>query len=114
MPDVEPVVIPTITPLPTSTPQPTITATEIPLATPTLSPLLEDQPVFLAWPLPAYIGMARISQYPNTPWTWHYLGLNEGYQCPPMFGYLADVSSWPYWRDISIDENEDKAQGRSA
>ena len=110
MPDVEPVVIPTITPLPTSTPQPTITATEIPLATPTLSPLLEDQPVFLAWPLPAYIGMARISQYPNTPWTWHYLGLNEGYQCPPMFGYLADVSSWPYWRDISINENEDKAQ----
>jgi murein DD-endopeptidase MepM/ murein hydrolase activator NlpD len=110
VPEVEPVVIPTITPLPSQTPAPTQAATDIPLATPTLSPLLDDQPLFLAWPLPVYIGTARISQYPNTPWTWHYLGLNEGYQCPPMFGYLADVSSWQYWRDISINEEEDKAQ----
>jgi murein DD-endopeptidase MepM/ murein hydrolase activator NlpD len=110
IPEVEPVFIPTITPLPTQPPAPADLPTALPTATETPSPLLQDQPVFLAWPLPAYIGIARISQYPNTPWTWHYLGLNEGYQCPPMFGYLADVSSWPYWRDSSIDETQDMAQ----
>ena len=80
--------------------------------TPTITPQPEigDRPVFLRWPLPASIGLARISQYPNDPWTWHYLGLNEGQQCPPMFGYLLNVDSWVYWRDPSIPEEQDKAQ----
>jgi len=92
------------TPPPTSTieaPTPIVTA---------IPDLSGNRPVFLAWPLPAKIGLARISQYPNSPWTWNYLGLNEGYQCPPMFGYLLNVDSWAYWRDPSIPEEQDKAQ----
>ncbi|MDO9302276.1 MAG: M23 family metallopeptidase, partial [Anaerolineales bacterium] len=57
-----------------------------------------------------HIGLARISQYPNSPWTWNYLGLNSGYQCPPMFGYLLNVDSLVYWRDLSIPEEQDMAQ----
>lgn len=94
-----------------------VSTTDIPGATPetvvpTITPQLEigDRPVFLKWPLPAHIGLARISQYPNNPWTWNYLGLNEGQQCPPMFGYLLNVDSWAYWRDPSIPEEQDKAQ----
>lgn len=90
------------------TPVPIATATIAPTAT--VDPSLLERPPFLAWPLPAYIGTARISQYPNTPWTWHYLGLNEGYQCPPAFGYLLNLDSLPYWRDVSIPEEQDKAQ----
>jgi murein DD-endopeptidase MepM/ murein hydrolase activator NlpD len=96
---------------------PGISATDPPsstpeVVTPTITPQLEvgDRPVFLMWPLPAYIGLARISQYPNSPWTWNHLGLNEGQQCPPMFGYLLNVDSWAYWRDPSIPEEQDKAQ----
>ncbi|HNC08857.1 MAG TPA: M23 family metallopeptidase [Anaerolineales bacterium] len=85
-------------------------ATEIMIPTFTPQPEVGDRPVFLMWPLPAYIGLARISQYPNSPWTWNYLGLNAGQQCPPMFGYLLNVDSWPYWRDPSIPEDQDKAQ----
>ncbi|MBI9049150.1 MAG: M23 family metallopeptidase [Anaerolineaceae bacterium] len=105
----ERVIIPTNQDNDISEPSATAIVTSEPIQTPTPSPLLLDQPVFLAWPLPANIGTPRISQYPNTPWTWNYLGLNPGYQCPPMFGYLADVSSWPYWRDVNILEDEDKA-----
>lgn len=90
------------TPIPTST-------IEIPFPTATATPDLSgDRPVFLEWPLPARIGLARISQYPNTQWTWNYLGLNEGYQCPPMFGYLE--VSYEYWRDTSIPIEQDQAQ----
>jgi murein DD-endopeptidase MepM/ murein hydrolase activator NlpD len=97
-------------PVPTQTLPPTSTieaSTPAVAATPDLG---GDRPVFLAWPLPANIGLARISQYPNSPWTWNHLGLNEGYQCPPMFGYLLNVDSWAYWRDPSIPEEQDKAQ----
>jgi murein DD-endopeptidase MepM/ murein hydrolase activator NlpD len=97
------------TPVPTSPP----TATFAPIAppfTPTPSPEMLERPVFLAWPLPAHIGLARISQFPNSGWSWHYLGLNPGYECPPMFGYLLNVDSWPYWRDVNIPEAQDKAQ----
>jgi murein DD-endopeptidase MepM/ murein hydrolase activator NlpD len=94
-----------------------VAATDIPGSTPeaiipTITPLPEvgDRPVFLMWPLPSHIGLARISQYPNSPWTWNYLGLNAGQQCPPMFGYLLNVDSWAYWRDPSIPEEQDKAQ----
>jgi len=94
-----------------------ISTTDIPGFTPeavtptfTKQPDIGDQPVFLNWPLPVHIGLARISQYPNDPWTWNYLGLNEGQQCPPMFGYLLNVDSWAYWRDPSIPEEQDKAQ----
>jgi len=104
-----------VTPVVESTP--VILATDIPgytpeAVTPTITPQLEigDRPIFLMWPLPAHIGLARISQYPNDPWTWNYLGLNEGQQCPPMFGYLLNVDSWAYWRDPSIPEEQDKAQ----
>lgn len=66
------------------------------------------RPIFLSWPLPSYIGVARISQFPNTPWTWNYLGLNSGMQCPPAFGYLE---AWmPTWRDNSILWEQDVAQ----
>ncbi len=110
-PPAEPVTVddaptPTAQPAQISTATPTIpvpTATAVSLA-------LADQPVFLAWPMPSYIGTARISQYPNSPWTWNYLGLNAGYQCPPMFGYLLNMDSHPYWRDLSIPEEQDKAQ----
>jgi len=27
----------------------------------------DERPIFLHWPLPGYIGPARISQYPNSP-----------------------------------------------
>jgi murein DD-endopeptidase MepM/ murein hydrolase activator NlpD len=68
----------------------------------------KERPVFLAWPLPSYIGVARISQFPNTPWTWNYLGLNPGMQCTPAFGYLE---AWlPTWRDPSISWEQDAAQ----
>lgn len=90
---------------------PPISTTEIPSPTVIAAPDLSgDRPVFLTWVLPPYIGLARISQYPNSPWTWNYLGLNEGYQCPPMFGYLLNVDSWAYWRNPSIPEEQDKAQ----
>jgi hypothetical protein len=70
--------------------------------------LTKERPVFLAWPLPSYIGVARISQFPNTPWTWNYLGLNTGMQCTPAFGYLE---AWlPTWRDPSISWEQDAAQ----
>lgn len=70
--------------------------------------LSNERPVFLSWPLPSYIGTARISQFPNTPWTWNYLGLNAGMQCPPAFGYLE---AWmPTWRDTSIPWEQDVAQ----
>lgn len=96
------------TPSPVISPTPIPTAPLLPTATP--DPQALERPVFLAWPLPASIGLARISQYPNSAWSWHYLGLNPGYECPPMFGYLLNVDSWPYWRDPAIPEAEDKAQ----
>lgn len=89
----------------TATPSVTL---EVPNPIP--QPEVGDHPFFLMWPLPAYIGLARISQYPNSPWTWNYLELNEGQQCPPMFGYLLNVESWPYWRNPAIPEEQDKAQ----
>lgn len=70
--------------------------------------LTNARPVFLAWPLPSYIGVARISQFPNTPWTWNYLGLNPGQQCTPAFGYLEAWLST--WRDTSLSWEEDAAQ----
>ena len=36
--------------------------------------------------------------------------MNEGYQCPPMFGYLLNLDSLPYWRDSTIPEAQDRAQ----
>jgi murein DD-endopeptidase MepM/ murein hydrolase activator NlpD len=98
----------TAAPTHTQTPIPTSTI-EIPSPTATITPNFSgDRPVFLAWPLPTKIGLARISQYPNTPWTWNYLGLNESYQCPPMFGYLE--VSYEYWRDTTIPIEQDQAQ----
>ncbi|MFZ5881140.1 MAG: M23 family metallopeptidase [Chloroflexota bacterium] len=70
----------------------------------------DERPVFLHWPLPGYIGPARISQYPNSPWTWNFLGLNPGMQCPPAFGYLLNLDSRPFWRDASLPEAQDMAQ----
>ena len=102
-------VISTETPVPVPDISRTVTPT-FPLPTATPNPQALERPVFLAWPLPASIGLARISQYPNSAWSWHYLGLNPGYECPPMFGYLLNVDSWPYWRDPAIPEAEDKAQ----
>jgi murein DD-endopeptidase MepM/ murein hydrolase activator NlpD len=101
--------IATETPTPHPTISPSVTPT-ISLPTATLDPQALERPVFLSWPLPTYIGLARISQYPNSAWTWNYLGLNAGYECPPMFGYLLNVDSWPYWRDNIIPEVQDKAQ----
>lgn len=101
----------TVTATATYTPVPTLTATAtLPTVSPTISPALQERPVFLAWPLPADIGLARISQYPNTAWSWNYLGLNAGYQCPLAFGYLLNLDSLLYWRDVSIPEAQDKAQ----
>lgn len=82
----------------------------LPTLTPAFTPEMLDRPVFLDWPLPSYVGTARISQYPNSPWSWHTLGLNEGCECPPMFGYLLNLDSLPYWRDTSVPEEQDKAQ----
>jgi murein DD-endopeptidase MepM/ murein hydrolase activator NlpD len=69
----------------------------------------DARPAFLEWPLPHYIGLPRISQFPNSPWTWNYLGLNPGQQCPPAFGYLLNVDSWRYWRDPSVPLEQDQA-----
>ncbi|MFM8321628.1 MAG: M23 family metallopeptidase, partial [Chloroflexota bacterium] len=84
-------------------------------AAPTLAPgpsaqALPDRPAFLAWPLPPSTGLARISQYPNTAWTWRYLGLADGFTCPPMFGYLSDPAVRPYWRSAGLTEAQDQAQ----
>jgi hypothetical protein len=38
------------------------------------------------------------------------LGLNAGYTCPPMFGYLLNTDSLAYWRDVSIPREQDAAQ----
>lgn len=70
----------------------------------------DERPIFLYWPLPSHIGPARISQYPNSPWTWNFLGLNPGAQCPPAFGYLLDLPSRPVWRDAELPEEQDMAQ----
>jgi len=75
-----------------------------------------DRPAFLKWPLPSDISPNSITAYPNTPWTWNYLGLNPGYQCPPLIIegnvahpiYLDDPNSLSYWRDTSIPETEDR------
>ncbi len=98
-----PTLPPSATPSP-SQPPPTETLT------PTATPAPPERPAFLAWPLPDSIGAARISQYPNSPWTWNYLGLNPGHACPPMFGYLEDPGSWLYWRDLSLPDAQDRAQ----
>ncbi|MBK9925877.1 MAG: M23 family metallopeptidase [Anaerolineales bacterium] len=71
---------------------------------------VSERPVFLAWPLPSYVGVARISQFPNTPWTWNYLGLNPGQQCPPAFGYLLNAEFWSVWKDTSLPEEQDMAK----
>ena len=70
--------------------------------------LTNARPVFLAWPMPSYISVARISQFPNSPWTWNYLGLNPDQQCTPAFGYLE--SSLSTWRDTSLSWEDDAAQ----
>ena len=102
---------PTAANSPTPQATPTFTATPFPhTPTPTVSFGALERPVFLAWPLPAYVGLARISQYPNSAWSWNYLGLNAGYQCPPEFGYLLNVDSWAYWRDTTISKAQDEAQ----
>ena len=80
-----------------------------------LSPLPQytnpaNRPVFLNWPLPSQYGSNQINRYPNTPWTWNFLGLNPGYQCPPRMGYLYDANVLPYWRDNSIPEIVDRNQ----
>lgn len=64
----------------------------------------------MAWPLPAHIGLARISQYPDRPWSRNMLGLNAGYTCPPMFGYIPDAGALAYWRDLSIPYAQDSDQ----
>ena len=69
-----------------------------------------NRPVFLRWPLPSTYGPGQIAQYPNTPWTWNFLGLNPGYQCPPISFRLYDPSILPYWRNPAIPEAEDKAK----
>ncbi|MFZ6029444.1 MAG: M23 family metallopeptidase [Chloroflexota bacterium] len=96
---------------PAATRSPTVAFTPAaPLLTPTLDPGQLERPAFLAWPLPPSVGLARISQYPDTAWTWNYLGLNAGYACPPMFGYLLNLDSLAYWRDGALPEAQDKAQ----
>ena len=83
----------------------------LPVAIPTVPMAKEARPIFLAWPLPAYISTSRIEQYPNTPWSWNYLGMNEGQQCPGayqanfIYPYL-----FHYWRDESIPLTRDIAQ----
>lgn len=102
--------VPSETPQATDTPTPSATTTPIASPSPTISPALLERPAFLAWPLPAHIGLARISQYPDTPWSRNMLGLNAGYTCPPMFGYIPDAGSLVYWRDLSIPAAQDKDQ----
>src|SRR5512145_1727909 len=105
----------TKTPALTSTSVATVTPAATPLPvipspSPTVDLGLLERPAFLAWPLPASVGIARISQYPDTAWTWNYLGLNAGYSCPPMFGYLLNLDSLAYWRDLSTPKEQDQAQ----
>lgn len=102
---------PTFTKTSTQTRIPNLTPTPIfPVAIPTISPALDDRPAFLSWPLPSYIGTNKIEQYPNTPWTWNHLGLNEGQQCPPPFANFIYPYLYPYWRDESIPREQDIAQ----
>lgn len=106
----------TIGPTSTRTRIPTRTRTPVPSHTPqtpsatAVIPVMVQNPVFLAWPLPTYIGTVRISQYPNTPWTWNYLGLNQGHQCPPLSTDLINTDWYEFWRDTWISLEEDKAQ----
>lgn len=59
------------------------------------------------WPLDD--SHRHITSYPNSEWTWAYLGLNPGYECPP-FHLRALGTSEPYWRTPGVPYNEDRAQ----
>lgn len=101
--------------LPSYTSEPKSTITPMPpVARPTIPVAEEARPVFLSWPLPSYIGTTKIEQYPNTAWSWNYLGLNEGQQCPAAyaskFANLIYPYYFPYWRDESIPIERDRAQ----
>ncbi|MBN1427596.1 MAG: M23 family metallopeptidase [Anaerolineae bacterium] len=52
--------------------------------------------------------------YPDSAWTWSFLGINEGQTCPPYRMRLRE-NSQKYWRDPIIPEEEDwlqASQGR--
>ena len=58
----------------------------------------------LYWPLDDEY--RHILAYPNTEWTWAYLGLNPGNECPPYYSRSFE-ESWDYWRDPSIPLEQD-------
>ena len=72
----------------------------------TSSPTFGNVPL-MYWPLDD--SHRHITSYPDTAWSWKYLGLNPGMQCPPYeIRYLDDCPS--YWRDESIPYEQDRAQ----
>ncbi len=103
-----PVRITNAVPTKTNTPVPTLTATIPPK--PVEDETQKGRSAFLSWPLPASIGTDHISQYPNTAWTWNFLGLNQGYTCPPLNSSITNPDLEQYWRDTFIPYDEDKEQ----
>ncbi len=70
----------------------------------------QDSPHFITlnyWPLDA--PHWYVIDYPDTEWTWNFLGLNPGKTCPP---YLIHdrAESTAYWRDPSTPEATDWEQ----
>jgi hypothetical protein len=61
----------------------------------------------MSWPLDS--SHYEITSYPNTSWTWSFLGLNPGYECPP-YDIRALDNSEEYWRDPTIPEAQDRTQ----
>jgi murein DD-endopeptidase MepM/ murein hydrolase activator NlpD len=59
------------------------------------------------WPLDA--DFRFVLAYPDTPWTWQYLGLNPARGCPPYRLRTRDQSA-AYWRDPGTPEDADWQQ----
>lgn len=66
-----------------------------------------DNLPLMKWPLvDAY---RTVLSYPNSEWTWGYLGLNSDRECPP-YGLHGLNQSEGYWRNPSLPEPQDRLQ----
>lgn len=64
------------------------------------------------WPLDAKYPF--VIAYPDSSWTWSFLGMNPGRTCPP-YRLRSRENSQQYWRDPTVPEDDDwlqASQGR--
>lgn len=70
-----------------------------------------NRPAIFKWPLPGSITPSNVSRYPNSAWSWTFLGLNPGYECPAYPAALYDpASNVNVWRNPELPESQDAAQ----